>query len=107
MWANRFGNLTAIRWTFEGSADEATAFWQIRNAEAVLKSAMAKALEESVTATNGGGIPAGAFGFQFQPVREQALAAASQSQDFGGLFIGFSFFLIGAALILMALLFQF
>ena len=27
--------------------------------------------------------------------------------DFGGLFIGFSFFLIAAALLLMALLFQF
>ncbi len=47
------------------------------------------------------------IGFRFQDVRSQALAGASQSQDFGGLFIGFSFFLILAALILMALLFQF
>ena len=46
-------------------------------------------------------------GLSFQPVREQALAASSQSMDFGGLFIGFSFFLIVAALLLMALLFQF
>src|SRR5207302_1475683 len=30
-----------------------------------------------------------------------------QGQDFGQLFLGFSFFLIGAALLLMALLFQF
>ena len=47
------------------------------------------------------------FGLVFQPVREQALKAAEQSQDFGGLFIGFSFFLIIAALLLMSLLFQF
>ncbi|MBK7998696.1 MAG: ABC transporter permease [Verrucomicrobia bacterium] len=47
------------------------------------------------------------IGFRFVDVRAQALAGASQSQDFGGLFIGFSFFLILAALILMALLFQF
>jgi ABC-type antimicrobial peptide transport system permease subunit len=47
------------------------------------------------------------LGLRFEPVREQALKAAEQSQDFGGLFIGFSFFLIAAALILMALLFQF
>jgi hypothetical protein len=40
-------------------------------------------------------------------VHDEATAAATQSQDFGGLFIGFSFFLIIAALILMALLFQF
>jgi ABC-type antimicrobial peptide transport system permease subunit len=47
------------------------------------------------------------LGLRFEPVRDQALAGANQSQDFGGLFIGFSFFLILAALILMALLFQF
>ncbi|NOS70176.1 MAG: ABC transporter permease [Verrucomicrobia bacterium] len=47
------------------------------------------------------------LGLRFEPVREQALKAAEQSQDFGGLFLGFSFFLIGAALLLMAMLFQF
>lgn len=46
-------------------------------------------------------------GLVVQPVREQAIAAATQSEDFGGLFIGFSFFLIVAALILLTLLFQF
>jgi len=46
------------------------------------------------------------LGLRFEPVREQALKAAEQSQDFGGLFLGFSFFLIAAALLLMALLFQ-
>src|SRR6185295_10201420 len=40
-------------------------------------------------------------------VREQALKAAAESQDFGGLFLGFGFFLIIAALLLMAMLFQF
>ena len=47
------------------------------------------------------------LGFVFQPVRAQALAASSEAEDFGGLFLGFSFFLILAALILMGLLFQF
>ena len=47
------------------------------------------------------------LGFRLEPVREQALKAASQSQDFGQLFLGFSFFLVLAALLLMALLFQF
>ena len=48
-----------------------------------------------------------AIGLVFQPLRERALAASSQAEDFGGLFLGFSFFLIAAALILLALLFQF
>lgn len=47
------------------------------------------------------------LGLAFQPLRERALAASGQAEDFGGLFIGFSFFLIVAALILLALLFQF
>ncbi len=47
------------------------------------------------------------LGLRFEPVREQALKAAEQSQDFGQLFLGFSLFLIAAALLLMAMLFQF
>ena len=47
------------------------------------------------------------LGLRFEPVREQALKAAEQAQDFGQLFLGFSIFLVVAALLLMALLFQF
>ena len=88
MWANRFGNLTAIRFPIPSN----------RNASNV-----AAAVETSLLS----GISPASLGLRFEPVRAQALAGASQSQDFGGLFIGFSFFLIIAALILMALLFQF
>ena len=45
------------------------------------------------------------LGFRFRPVREQAMAASGQSIDFGQLFLGLSFFLMLAALILAALLF--
>lgn len=48
-----------------------------------------------------------ALGYAFLPVRQLAVKAAEQAEDFGGLFIGFSFFLIVAALILLAILFQF
>ncbi len=44
------------------------------------------------------------FGFSFQPLRKQQLAAASGSTDFSALFLGFSFFLIFSALCLLALL---
>ena len=43
----------------------------------------------------------------FRPVRQQALAAASGATDFSGLFIGFSFFLILAAALLVVLLSKF
>jgi putative ABC transport system permease protein len=81
MWSNRFGTFTAIRFP---NTDAAKVQENIR-----------RHLDPK------------SLGFVFQPAREQALAASSQSEDFGGLFLGFSFFLIVAALILVALLFQF
>ncbi len=76
LWANRFGNLTAVR--FQGSAPDLRA-----------------KLDPS------------ALGLFFTPVRARALAASRDSMDFGQLFIGFSLFLIVAALLLTAMLFVF
>jgi putative ABC transport system permease protein len=100
MWANRFGSLTAIRWPkgtggaipfpehdFRGSVQDLL--------RAEIEHSLLRKLDPA------------SVGLVFQPVREQALKAVNESQDFGGLFIGFSFFLIVAALLLMALLFQF
>ena len=85
MWGNRFGDLTAIRWPGETGAGSMAAEKEI----------LSKLTPASV-------------GLSFLPVREQALAAAAsgQAQEFGGLFLSFSFFLIAAALILLGLLFQ-
>jgi len=44
------------------------------------------------------------MGFVFRPIRQQQLDATSGSSDFAGLFIGFSFFLIVAAVMLTAML---
>ncbi len=85
MWSNRFGEYTGIRFPPGQSA-------------ATLGS-IGKVIQQ--------GLDPASLGLSFQPVREQALAASSQATDFGGLFVGFSFFLIVAALLLMALLFQF
>jgi ABC-type antimicrobial peptide transport system permease subunit len=86
MWANRFGDATAIRFPANAASGR-------RSAE--LGRAMLTNLDPA------------SVGLTFQPVRAQALAAVNQSLDFGQLFLGFSFFLIVAALLLMALLFQF
>jgi len=45
------------------------------------------------------------FGLQARPVRRTALAAVNNAMDFGGLFVGMSFFLIGGAMLLTVLLF--
>jgi putative ABC transport system permease protein len=82
LWGNRFGNITAIRFPSGHNTNE-------------LGAKLIAALEPA------------ALGMSFQPVREQALAASTSGQDFGQLFLGFSFFLILAALILMGLMFQF
>jgi len=82
LWSNRFGNLTAIRFDHSN----------------LTTNQLAQAIQQKLDPAS--------VSLSFLPVRQQALTAVDQSQDFGGLFIGFSFFLIVAALLLMALLFQ-
>ena len=82
IWQSRWGNLTAVRYPTAATPER-----------------VASSIRTSLDPAS--------VGLFFQPVRDQALAASSQSMDFGQLFIGFSFFLIVAALLLMALLFAF
>jgi ABC-type antimicrobial peptide transport system permease subunit len=88
MWANQFGSLTAIRY------DVPTNILASTCREAVYRNLLANLQPSDV-------------GLRFEPVRAQALKSAAQAQDFGQLFLGFSIFLVVAALLLMALLFQF
>jgi putative ABC transport system permease protein len=81
MWRNRFGAATAIRFDPAGnSLDEAAA-------------SLREALNPAV------------LGLGMIDVRGPAERSAAQALDFGGLFIGLSFFLIAAALLLTGLLF--
>jgi len=88
LWKNRFGIHTALRFPLAGkeSAEKALA-----HSEALVRARLS---------------PADA-GLSFLPVKAQALAAADQAIDFGMLFLGFSFFLIMGAVLLMALTFSF
>lgn len=83
MWENRFGNLSAVRYRSTATAEDN------------ILSAIRDTLDPS------------AIGLFFVAVRQQALDAVSQAMDFGGLFIGMSFFLIVSALMLTGLLFLF
>ncbi len=105
MWQNRFGDLTAIRFPPVPLPEAAIE----RPLRRVFSTSGLGTLEPSTAAPPPGTklFDPASVGFRFTPVRAEALKASAESQDFGGLFLGFSFFLILAALILMALLFQF
>ncbi|HAB17204.1 MAG TPA: hypothetical protein DCE44_12235, partial [Verrucomicrobiales bacterium] len=92
LWANRFGELTAIRWFPSLNSTNAADVAELR---------------ETLTKRIRFNLDPADVGLVWQPVREVAMRAATSGQDFGGLFIGFSFFLIVSALLLTAMLFQF
>jgi len=82
LWGNPFGTLTSVR--FSVTADKA----------ADIGPAILKGLSPRVQ------------GLAFAPVYDQGIRSASNSTDFGSLFLSLSFFLILAALLLVALLFS-
>jgi len=104
LWANRFGELTAIRFAV---APHGGAAANAPGALGVTRSSTAPIPIGNLGSVLSQGLAPGSFGMTFRPVRDEALAASAQSQDFGQLFLGFSLFLIAAALLLVALLFTF
>jgi ABC-type antimicrobial peptide transport system permease subunit len=83
LWGSRFGRLTSVRLA-PADGQKATAFRD--------------RLLAHLNPEDGGLV--------FDPVRDRALKASAGGNDFGGLFLGFSFFLIAAALLLVGLLFR-
>lgn len=81
LWSNRFGNLTAVR-------------GPVSRKEALLE-------------TIPGKVDPRQLGLAFRDLRAGSRVTATATTDFGGLFLGLSFFLIGAALLLATLLFSF
>jgi putative ABC transport system permease protein len=84
LWASRWGTISMLRvppGTHAASSADT-------------KQQLAKYLEPA------------ALGMKFLPVKRLGLAASSGTTPFDGLFLGFSFFLIAAAVMLIALLFK-
>jgi ABC-type lipoprotein release transport system permease subunit len=93
LWGSRFGNLTSIRLAFV-TPNAAKGSEELSNvADRYVKRLLAHMKPE-----RGGMI--------FENVRERALAGSVGSSDFRWLFLGFSFFLIAAGILLVALLFR-
>ena len=87
LWRSRFGSLTSVRMGPAPGLDAGQSAERFRSG-----------LREA--------LPPESAGMVFQPVRKQGLAASSGSTDFGGLFAGFSLFLIVSAALLAGLLFR-
>ena len=83
IWSNRFGNYTAVRYPANDFEEEK--FKKAFAAEILPKD----------------------LGMAVEPIRKQGIEAAQNGTDFSGLFIGLSFFLLLASIILTALLFRF
>ncbi|MEM0968102.1 MAG: ABC transporter permease, partial [Verrucomicrobiota bacterium] len=84
LWANRYGNLTSLRFPSSDFADE---------------EAFRSSLKEILHLSD--------FGISSRSLVAEAEQAVANSYDFGSLFAGMSFFLIIAALTLCSLLFAF
>lgn len=87
LWATRYGTTTALRVAVPGGADAAE---------------FAAELATEISAEI---IPA-RLGYRFLAARKLGLEGARGATDFAGLFIGFSFFIIFAALLIVAMLFN-
>jgi putative ABC transport system permease protein len=83
LWSSRFGDTTS---------------WRIPPRPGIDVESLSKRLESKLD-------PA-ALGFQFLPIKRMGLEAASGTTPFSLLFLGFSFFIIAAAVMLVALLFK-
>ncbi len=83
IWANRYGNLTAVRYPLNENSGEK------------LTQSLLSRIDPALS------------GLYFQPVRRLGIRASNEGTDFGQLFIGFSMFIIAAALVLLGLLFVF
>ncbi|MDB4583539.1 FtsX-like permease family protein [Draconibacterium sp.] len=82
IWSNRFGNYTAVRYPVNSFDKEK--YNQI--------------FAEEISPSD--------LGMAIEPIREQGIHAAQNGTDFSGLFIGMSFFILVASIILTALLFR-
>ena len=83
LWDNRFGTLTAVRYP------------------------LGQVKREEVSETIRRELSPAAAGLSFQPVGRLGEKASGEAMDFGMLFLGLSFFLIAASLVLLVLLFVF
>lgn len=103
MWANRFGRLTGVRFA-TGLASASMWFVNVGNL-GMLKEQLP--MSDYLLAAIGHRLSPRDAGMEVRDVGAEAERAAKKSGELGGLFLGMSFFLLGAALVLTGLLYAF
>jgi ABC-type lipoprotein release transport system permease subunit len=93
LWGSRFGQITSIRLAPAAPSGSGRPVDLTEGA-----TAFGQALLNRLHPEHGG--------FVFDAIRQRGLKESSGSTDFGGLFLGFSVFLIAASLLLVGLLFR-
>lgn len=93
LWRSRWGDLTAFRLAPAGGALTDGSNQDLAAFEMALLDQLVQRM------------PLEPSGLVFRPVKSLALGASGGATDFGGLFVGFSFFIILSAALLVALLF--
>ncbi|MGD9854175.1 MAG: FtsX-like permease family protein, partial [Planctomycetaceae bacterium] len=111
LWRSRYGSLTSVRFAStddtplsELAKDFARRLLKRATEESSSVATIVPGPQQAVSRTNKTVPPFG--GLAFRPVKFEGLQAAQGTTDFTGLFIGFSFFLIAAAMLLIGLLFR-
>jgi putative ABC transport system permease protein len=101
LWANRYGQITALRFPGKPAIDlpPPKDGSKASTNRVELESPWERILSEKITPQ--------VMGVQLLPIGQTGIAASRSSVDFGQLFLGLSFFLIIAALVLTTLLFVF
>ncbi|MEK6259831.1 MAG: FtsX-like permease family protein [Planctomycetota bacterium] len=101
LWPSRYGSLTSLRLAKSGEARD-----ERQEPEKKVDDATSSSRLLTLSSRLLAHIDPAELGLAFQPVKAIGLMAAKGSNDFSGLFIGFSLFLIAAAMILIGLLFR-
>jgi putative ABC transport system permease protein len=94
LWSSRWGTISALRWPAKDASDAEVSTDEMEMDSMDLREQMEQGINPFV------------YGFKLLPLKEQGLAAARGTTPFEGLFLGFSFFLMASAVMLIALLFR-
>jgi ABC-type antimicrobial peptide transport system permease subunit len=111
LWGSRFGNSTAIRVALNRKKPPTPEVQRLLTMHKIAHKRDGKGSQEEAEADLFRQyllkqLQADRSGFAFEAVRDRGLQASAGGTDFDGLFLGFSLFLIVAALLLVGLLFR-
>lgn len=104
LWGNQFGPATSIRIAQGSELRRSEAESRAEGREGMHSEAVSRAEGREGSGLSAQGIAAGTFGFTVNDLLSDGLRAASSGVDFSTLFLALSFFIIGAAMVLLIMI---